>query len=160
SENGTLSQSHAVGAVNGQDKVGGLIGTNWYSTISQTYAAGQVVGTGADLGGLVGWNNSGTTTDSYWATDISGQRASAGGTARTLAGLIAAMPAGFDTTVWGNQGNQTTPYLLGNVGRVFVAGGGSMLYTPVFTLSQLQAIDSGVSSLAGSYALFADIDAS
>ncbi len=159
SENGTISQAYAMGAVSGQDNVGGLIGTNWYSTISQAYATGQIVGTGANAGGLVGWNNSGTTTNSYWATDTTAQATSDGGTGMSAAGLVAALPAGFDAAVWGNQNNQTTPYLLGNIGPVFVAGGGSTLYTPVFALSQLQAIDSGVSSLAGSYALFADIDA-
>ncbi len=157
--NGSISQAYATGAVNGAGYAGGgLVGHN-DRTINQSYATGAVSGT-QYVGGLVGTGN-GPITDSYWATDTSGQATSAGGgSGKTLAGLIAAMPAGFNTAIWGNQGNQTTPYLLGNVGPVFVATGGASLYTPVLTLAQLQAIGSGTASLAGRYALFGDINAS
>ncbi|MHB1092945.1 beta strand repeat-containing protein [Thiobacillus sp.] len=164
--NGTVSNSYASGAVSSTgSSVGGLIGYN-ASTISNSYASGAVSGS-SSVGGLVGFNN-GTVTASFWDTETSGQTTSAGGTGLTTAALIAALPTGFATGVWGNGDNQTTPYLLGMTGnQVFNANdlpSGTIsatnrpnLYTVILNVDQLQAVNT---SLAGRYVLGNDIDAS
>ena len=75
---GTITASHASGAVDGgdgnDDWVGGLVGVNG-GTITASYATGAVDGgdgTGDRAGGLVGWNNIGTITASYASGDADG----------------------------------------------------------------------------------------
>ena len=51
---GSIANSYATGAVNGNDYVGGLVGSN-DGSIANSYATGSVVGKGT-VGGLVGWN--------------------------------------------------------------------------------------------------------
>ena len=103
--------------VNGDGRVGGLVGSSWY-IVEATYATGEVVGN-SSVGGLVGENTDrimssyatgrvmatssggglvgssrGTVADSYWNTDTSGQVGSAGGTGQTTANLQA--PTGYE----------------------------------------------------------------
>ncbi len=40
----------------GSNRVGGLVGYNYYGTVSQCYSAGSVLGSGSYVGGLVGYN--------------------------------------------------------------------------------------------------------
>ncbi len=87
----TLTNSYATGNVSGGSGVGGLVGWNGYtditqlvgSTISTSYATGLVSGA-SYVGGLVGYNNSGTISNSYWDTQTTGMSiglgASTGGT--------------------------------------------------------------------------------
>ena len=68
---GTIADSYATGEVRGGSNIGGLAGRNGRdATISNSYARGMVIGTGATVGGLVGSNitnnNTGTITNSYW----------------------------------------------------------------------------------------------
>lgn len=67
---GTISNSYATGAVNGNMDVGGLAGRN-YGTISNSYATGIVKGS-TIVGGLVGYNYDGTITNSYASGTVSG----------------------------------------------------------------------------------------
>ena len=148
---GTISQAYATGAVHGKSGIGGLAGTNLDGTITQAYATGAVSGTSLPWR-LVG-SSVGTVTQSYWATDTTGQNSSVGGgTGLTTAALIAALPSGFATGVWGNGGNQTTPYLRGMAGnQVFnlndlpagtvTATNRPNLYTAILDVNQLQAVD-------------------
>jgi hypothetical protein len=62
--------------VKGNQFVGGLVGWNYYGTVSNSYATGAVNGS-YYYGGLVGYN-SGTITDSYWDKQTTGQSSSAG----------------------------------------------------------------------------------
>ena len=87
---GTIERGYAIGEVNGDELVGGLVGENTSSgTIRQGYATGDVTGD-ADAGGLVGKNDSGTCQDSYWDTEASGYTTSACGTGKTTDELVAA----------------------------------------------------------------------
>jgi len=62
---GTITQSYATGAVSGGDNhSGGLVGINDTGSIFLSYATGPVSGSGV-LGGLVGSNYSGTISESY-----------------------------------------------------------------------------------------------
>lgn len=56
---GNISNSYASAAVSGGNFVGGLVGIQYQGTISNSYASGAVTGTGDGVGGLVGFQNSG-----------------------------------------------------------------------------------------------------
>jgi len=57
--------------VNGTNRVGGLVGTNWYGHITTCYSTGMVRGTGWAIGGLVG-DNSGRITACYNTGTVGG----------------------------------------------------------------------------------------
>ena len=82
--------------------VGGLVGWNDDSNISNCYSTGTVSGS-SSVGGLVGLNY-GSVVGSFWDTDTSGQTTSAGGTGKTTAEmktLSTFTSAGWDfTSVW------------------------------------------------------------
>ena len=126
---GAIIHAYAVGAVTGgaNDVVGGFAGGN-IGTLDQTYAIGKITGGGL-VGGLVAANASGplgpaasnpdfapfltgtgTTTNSYWDTQTTGVNNSAGGTGLTTRQLIAALPPGFDHSVWTIQPDPSYPY--------------------------------------------------
>ncbi|MDK2051933.1 GLUG motif-containing protein, partial [Aliarcobacter butzleri] len=67
---GTISNSYATGNVSGQFYTGGLVGENDNGTISDSYATGTVIG-GDNLGGLVGYNI-GTISNSYASGTVIG----------------------------------------------------------------------------------------
>ncbi|WP_321347433.1 YDG domain-containing protein [Halopseudomonas oceani] len=169
---GSISQSYATGAVTGSNQVGGLVGLQNGGNISQSYATGAVTGA-AQVGGLVAYQDPiySSITNSYWNTETTGQATSAGGgTGLTTEQMFSADSfTGFEFgEVWGNAGDQTTPYLLGLSGnQVFnrhdlptgaiTASNRPDAYNVILTLQQLQAINSGLTS---NYVLGADIDAS
>ena len=120
--------------------------------ISQAYATGAVSSKATSIGGLVGYSD-GAINNSYWNTETTGQATSVGGgTGLTTAELIAGLPGDFATAAWGNDNNQTTPYLLGMSGnQVFnindlpigtVTGTNRpKLYTAILDVNQLQAVE-------------------
>jgi filamentous hemagglutinin family protein len=59
--------------VTGSSFVGGLVGTN-YGSINNSYATGNVTGTGSQVGGLIGQNGvtGGVVNKSYFAGNVSG----------------------------------------------------------------------------------------
>jgi len=69
---GTVSNSYATGNVSGRRYVGGLIGEN-YGTVNNSYATGNVSGSDWDVGGLIGLNF-GTVSNSYSTGSVSGRR--------------------------------------------------------------------------------------
>jgi len=69
-EDSTVSDSYATGNVNGEAWLGGLVGFN-LGTVSNSYAAGDVDGE-RRIGGLVG-RNSGTVTNSYAIGEVGGE---------------------------------------------------------------------------------------
>ena len=81
---GTVSNSYATGSVTGIWDVGGLVGYNYDGTVSNSYAAGSVAGD-KNVGGLVGAGSKGTIRCSFWDIETSGQSTSAGGMGRTTA---------------------------------------------------------------------------
>jgi hypothetical protein len=126
---GTIVQAYSNGAVTGggNSVIGGFVGVN-VGSLDQTYANGKLTG-GAITGGLVAANTSaplgalnddpnigptltgtGTATNSYWDTQTTGVSTSAGGTGVPTTGLIAALPAGFDHSVWTIQPDPSYPY--------------------------------------------------
>lgn len=156
----SISNAYAIGSVSGGN-AGGLVGGNNSGTISNAYATGSVSGS-SNAGGLVGYG-AGAVSNGYFATDTTGTHPNNGiGTGTALANLISALPGGFDAAVWANQNGKTTPYLKSVPGAVYVKAesanaAGALVYMPVTTLNQLQAINA---DLDGNFALFDDLDAS
>lgn len=157
---GAISNAYATGSVSG-DYAGGLVGGNNSGSLSNVYATGSVSGS-SSAGGLAGYG-AGPVSNGYFATDTTGTHPNNGiGAGMTLANLIAALPSGFDGSVWANQNNRTTPTLESLPGAVYVQAesanaANALVYVPVTTLDQLQAIND---DLSGNFALFNDIDAS
>lgn len=81
----TISDSYATGSVIGFSRVGGgLVGEN-VGTVASCYSTGNVTSLdGDDVGGLVGLTNPywGSVTNSFWDTETSGQPTSDGGTGK------------------------------------------------------------------------------
>ena len=70
-----ITNSYATGNVIGKERVGGLVGRNFYSTIENAYATGSVTesgGTSINIGGLVGYNEYGTIKYAYAMGDVIG----------------------------------------------------------------------------------------
>ncbi len=168
---GTVENAYATGAVMAgtaasgtNDYAGGLAGYNDPTgSISYAYSTGAVTSSdsGASIGGAIAYNeSSGTVVDTYWDTETSGLSSSGAGTAKTTAELTAALPAGFDSAVWDNVGNQTTPYLkalTSNPQIVYIGSDSADTFNLLFNIDQLQAISG---DLSANYALASDIDAS
>ena len=124
-EGGLVSNTYAMGDVSGgtNANAGGLVGTNT-GKIKTSYATGAVTGgSGSFLGGFVG-EDKGVISNSYWDVTTSGigGRHGAGNiahdpgiTGRTTAQLEAALPSGFNSTVWNESAsiNGGLPYLIG-----------------------------------------------
>ena len=64
--------------VTGDDYVGGLVGTNFESTVSNSYATGSVTGGDEDIGGLVG-SSFGDIVSSYATGSVTGSLSNVGG---------------------------------------------------------------------------------
>ena len=70
SSRGTITNSYATGAVEGDGQVGGLVGQN-RGTITNSYATSAVTSAGGRIGGLVS-SNGGTITNSYATGAVEG----------------------------------------------------------------------------------------
>lgn len=84
STNGTVTSSYATGSVtatNNGTHVAGLVGRCNSANIRQSYAVGRVNAQN-NVGGLVGAEAGTTTTESYWNTQTTQQQDSAGGSGR------------------------------------------------------------------------------
>lgn len=79
----SVSNSYATGNVSGSGNVGGLVGTN-AGTVSTSYAAGTVVGSGSNVGGLVG-RNTRTVSSSFW-NSVNAAGVGSAGTGSTVTG--------------------------------------------------------------------------
>jgi hypothetical protein len=120
---GTISYVYATGNVSGYDDVGGLIGMAASGlTVNQAYSTGTASASNSSpvaLGASVGLNSGATLTDVYWDSTtnptLTGVGNGVNSTAPlTTAQLTSGLPAGFSTTVWGNNPaiNGGLPYLL------------------------------------------------
>ncbi|HVX57415.1 MAG TPA: GLUG motif-containing protein, partial [Candidatus Saccharimonadales bacterium] len=159
----------ATGAVSGDNEVGGLVGSSAGALVN-VYASGAVLGSFSGspsatyIGGLVGnVNGSVSITDGYYVSNSTGMPhgiQADGSEGLSLTELAMALPSGFDPSVWGNVGNQTTPYLLAltnNPQPVFLLNDGTPFpYSLLFNLDQVQDINN---DLGGHYALANSLDA-
>ncbi len=123
---GAIENSYATGAVGGGEGAGGLVGAN-AGAITDSYSIGTV-GSEYYIGGFIGFDQSqaGSLGDTYWDTTTSGITNLSQGagdpandlgiTGLTTDQLQSGLPAGFDSTVWGENSdiNGGLPYLLAN----------------------------------------------
>ena len=103
--------------VTGGKYVGGLVGYNSGSTISDSYATGSVTGTGDRVGGLIGYSFVGTITASYATGSVSG--------ANYVGGLVG----------YGSRGAITGSYATGSVTGTGDRVGGLIGYSFVGTIT-------------------------
>lgn len=74
----TITNSYATGDVEGTNYVGGLVGSFLYGTITNSYATGKVDADNNEVGGWVGQIFDLTITNSFWDTQTSGQSVGVG----------------------------------------------------------------------------------
>ncbi len=67
----TITNSYVTGKVSADTRVGGLVGVNYSSTITNSYSTGNVSGNDF-VGGLVGINYNSSITNSYSTGNVSG----------------------------------------------------------------------------------------
>lgn len=88
---GTISNSYAVGSVSGNSSIGGLVGENFLGTVTKCYAVGQILTEDPTRGGVVGANVNffleveGVVTDSFYDAQADGQNDDGKGTGKTTA---------------------------------------------------------------------------
>ena len=81
---GTVSRTYAHGDVTSPgNKVGGLVGQQNGGAIRESYSIGRVTGAGDEVGGLIGIWRGGSYLESMWDTETSGATTSDAGRART-----------------------------------------------------------------------------
>jgi hypothetical protein len=69
---GTMVNCYFTGNISGNHNVGGLVGYNYYGTVSNSYFRGSIAGTDSErVGGLVGFN-AGSISNSYSIGSVSG----------------------------------------------------------------------------------------
>jgi hypothetical protein len=78
-DSSVISNSYVTGNVSGSDRTGGLVGSNYLSTITKSYSAGSVIGNSNNVGGLVGYNNTSTLNDNYSTGSVIGSGNNIGG---------------------------------------------------------------------------------
>jgi filamentous hemagglutinin family protein len=135
---GKVIGSNASGGVSGGSYVGGLLGDSVGASgagmlISNSYATGNVSGTGNYVGGLVGYNSSPLISNSHATGDVSGGGSDVGG----LVGYNSATGAVNGSYAWGSvfgasyvggligysAGTLNSGYATGNVGGYSNVGG-------------------------------------
>ena len=105
-ENSSVSQSFASGNVSGSTRVGGLCGMNTGSTVTNAYATGSVTGTN-EVGGLVGCNSGGTLTNAYAVGYVNSTGASTGGLVGEFSVVIPVYTSFYDTQTTGQSTDNT-----------------------------------------------------
>ncbi|RUR29790.1 filamentous hemagglutinin N-terminal domain-containing protein, partial [Vreelandella andesensis] len=116
-----IADSYSSAQVNGNNALGGLLGSAEAVTIKNSYASGAVNGTGDNLGGLVGRayqsGDDVSILNSFWDVETSGI-GSAGDVINGATGLTSAemqqaaifADAGWDETIWSLGGNNIAGY--------------------------------------------------
>ena len=129
---GTITNSYSTGSISGSDYVGGLVGQNFQGTITNSYATGNVNGYN-NVGGLVGANYYGTITNSYATGNVSGTN--------EVGGLVGSNHYG---------GAITNSYATGSISGIWYVGGlVGLNYQGTITSSYWDTVTSGQSASAG-----------
>ena len=148
--------------VKGDYFVGSLVGRNWYGTITNSYATGDVTGSRYDIGGLVGQNWYGPITNSYAIGNVTGGYYVGSLVGRNWYGDITNSYAAGAVTgdfyagglVGGNEGKITNSYATSSVtGRSYVGGlvgSSSGNITNSYATGNVKGNDSRVGGLVGS----------
>ena len=116
-------------AATGDDFVGGLVGNNWYGTVSNSYSTGNVTGD-EGAAGLVG-DNSGTVSNSYSTGNVTGHEkvgSVLGGNSGTVSNCyrmcsVAGVSYAGGLVGYNDQGTLSNCHSMGSVAGVVYAGG-------------------------------------
>ncbi|MCK4629386.1 MAG: PASTA domain-containing protein, partial [Sedimentisphaerales bacterium] len=131
---GSISNCYATGSVSGDKYLGGLVGYNYYNyrSISNCYATGSVSGK-EYLGGLLGYNDNGSISNCYATTDVSGVNESC-----YLGGLVG----------WNEFGSIRNAYATGTVnGEEYLGGLVGKDYGSISNCYATGSVSGGVDSL-------------
>lgn len=132
---------------------GGLVGENYYATITNAYASGGV--SGVNSGGLAGYNINGFYNNSFWNTETSAQLTSAGGTGITMAQMMTSSTytnAGWDfANTWSITNGVSYPWLKGSQPSPLPGPNPFPIYT-------IQDLNNARNLLHGHYKLVNDLD--
>ena len=93
---GVITNSYSKGSVSGNNYIGGLLGTSYYSEVSYCYSTGSVTGN-QTTGGLIANSTLSEVIHGYYNSETSGQTTSSGGASRTTQEMI--YPYAIDTYV-------------------------------------------------------------
>ena len=106
SDGSSISDSYAIGNVNGVQSVGGLVGVNTSgSNIGNSYAIGNVTGSGKWVGGLVGGNTANSSIiNGYAKGSVSGDNGVGGLVGVNTGTVTTSYATGFITSVGDNLG--------------------------------------------------------
>ncbi len=69
---GTVSNCHVTGSITGSSYTGGLIGWTTSGTVSNCSTAGKTTGAGGSIGGLVGYNDAATISNCFATGSVKG----------------------------------------------------------------------------------------
>ena len=160
-ENLDIENSNIVGKIN----VGGLVGHNYSSTISNCYAAGNVSGTGYYIGGLVGFIYFSTISNCYATGNVSGAGDTVGGLvgynySSTISNCYATGNVSGTESVGGLAGNNfisstiSNCYATGNVNGIGDVGGlvgqnSSSTISNCYAAGKVSGTGNNVGGLAG-----------
>jgi filamentous hemagglutinin family protein len=152
---GSVVNSYAIGSVNGDIAVGGLVGHNSYGSITNSYAIGSVNGNTA-AGGLVGWNEFSSIINSYWDIDTTTRTSGVGidnGSTTNLIGVHSTTPTidAFTQATYSNLDFTNTWYMIDGETRPFLR---SEYSTTISNDHQLQLM---AMNLGANYTLANDI---
>ena len=90
-ESSSISNSYAIGSAVGIKSIGGLVGYNYLSSISNAYSTGEVRlkegSTSVNIGGFLGFNTNSTVSNSFWDTQTSNKSVGIGGTGASQIGV-------------------------------------------------------------------------
>ncbi|MCL2223910.1 MAG: FecR domain-containing protein [Defluviitaleaceae bacterium] len=109
---GKIEASHATGNISGNGSVGGLVGANSLGVIVNSFATGNVLGTGSRVGGLVGANLGGAISSSFATGHVTGSAAVGG-----LIGFSDGAQVPYDDTYTTQYATITNTYATGTVTR-------------------------------------------
>lgn len=112
---GTVTNSYAKATVSGDNYLGGLIGKDYDGMSMQCYSTGRVEGMDFYFGGMIGYSNHYCMSYCYWDTQTSNQAESWCGEGKTTAEMKQQTTfVGWDfDTVWDIVENVSYPFLRG-----------------------------------------------
>lgn len=86
--------------IKGRNNIGGLVGYQKGSSITNSYATGQVSGS-RDVGGLAGGQDDYSVLNSYYDTQTTGRTSSVGCTGKTTVEMkLQSTYSGWDNSIW------------------------------------------------------------
>lgn len=136
---GVINNCFATGTVSGANSVGGLVGKNWFGSLSTCSMIGSVSGIGSAAGGLIGYN-AGTISECFATGSINGNR--------NVGGLIGRNETGTLTSCYANGSVDGRYYAGGLVGENYSSPLSASTLNKCYATSSVSGLG-GVGGLVG-----------